>query len=218
MKRGSFFDKIFSLVYPDSCPYCGKIIENTEVKCPNCEKNLKYIFSVREITDGVMCISPFKYEGKVRDALRNFKFRGYRRYGWNFAIEIIKALEVKFPQEKFSAVTSVPLHEIRQKSRGYNQSYELAKEIGNFLKIPNMEILEKVKNICPQYTIERYEDKIKNVKGVYKSTCQCENSQNKLLLCDDIVTGGGTLTECIKALQATGFKNILCATVANAQK
>ncbi len=218
MIRGTFFDKIFSLIYPDTCPYCGKIIGNTDLKCNECEKIIKYSFSVREISDTVKCVSPFLYDGKVRDAVHRFKFRGYKRYAWNFAFEVAKAIDIKFPMYKFSAVVPVPIYKSRKKDRGYNQAGELAKELGKILNIPSMEVLEKTKNTSPQYKIKDYEEKIRNVKGVYKVTCSCQNPQERILVCDDIVTSGGTLAECVKALKLAGFKNISCATISNAQR
>lgn len=215
MERGSFFDKLISLIYPDTCPYCGKIIDSGKTKCNECEKDIKCIFSVRKILGEVVCVSPYRYSGRVRTAIRKFKFRRYKRYSWNFAMEIVKSIEARFPDKKFSAVTYVPLHKYRKNDRGYNQSRLLAAEIGRKLDIPVQEFLRKIKNNSPQHRLKNLKDRVQNVKGVYEAACRGENRDGTVILCDDIVTSGSTLVECVKMLKKAGFKDILCVTVAN---
>lgn len=216
MERGSFFDKLISLIYPDTCPYCGRIIDSGKTKCNECEKDMKYIFSVRKIFGEVVCVSPYRYNGSVRTAIRKFKFRGYKRYSWNFAMEIVKSIEAKFPNKEFSAVTYVPLHKYRENGRGYNQSGLLAAEIGRKLDIPVQELLRKIKNNSPQHRLKNLKDRVQNVKGVYQAVCGGESQNGTVILCDDIVTSGSTLGECVKMLNEAGFKDILCVTIANA--
>ena len=128
-----------------------------------------------------------------------------------------KAIDLKFPLEKFSAVMPVPIYKSWKKDRGYNQAGSLADELGNILNIPSIEILEKIKNTAPQYTIKDYKERINNVQGVYKANYLCEDSQERLLVCDDIVTSGATLKECVRTLKSVGFKNISCVTISNAK-
>lgn len=218
MKRGSFLDRIISLVYPDTCPYCGKIIDSSKTKCEQCEKAMKYTFSTRKIFDDVICISPFSYRGKVREAIHKFKFKGYKRYGWNFAMEIVKTIKIELPDKKFSVVTSVPLCKKREKDRGFNQSKSLAIEVGSALNIPFEDLLEKIKGNNPQHEVKTLQERIENVKNVYKSKYQCGGQKNTIILCDDIVTSGNTLKECVKVLKNSKFNNILCVTIANADK
>ena len=219
VKRGSFLDKFLSLVYPETCPYCGKIIGNMELKCKKCENEIKYTFKTRKVYNEVECVSPFSYEGKVIEAIYKFKFKGYKRYSWNFAMEIAKTLELKFPNEKFDGVTAVPLHKKREKERGYNQATSLAEELAKLIGAPHKKILEKIKNNFPQHKIKTYKERAKNVNGVYRATCNCsEKQKNRIILCDDIITSGNTLMECVKILKKSGFNKILCVAIADVPK
>ena len=57
-----------------------------------------------------------------------------------------------------------------------------------------------------------FSERQENVKGVYQ--CVEENLQNKnILICDDIITTGATLSECAKELEKLGAK-VFCSTVA----
>lgn len=214
MKRGSIVNRLISLVYPETCPYCGKVIGIEDEKCDKCREEIKYTVGLREIYEDVLCMSPFSYKEKVREAVRKFKFEGQKRYAWNFAYEIVKFMKIKFADEKFSFVTSVPLHEEREKKRGYNQSYALSQEISEFLGIENRIILKKVKNNPPQYKMENFVQRSMNVNGVYK-VLEIAKDKGKILLCDDVIASGSTLLESVKVLKKAGFKDILCVSIAS---
>lgn len=219
MIRGSFIDKVISIFYPDTCPYCLKTIGNTQLKCEDCEKNIEYIFHQRDVDGETKCLSVFLYSGKVRDAVRRFKFSGYKRYGWNFAKEIIKAFDKENINHNFSKITFVPVYKFSKNKRAYNQAQVLANEISlNLGKIPVEDILEKIKNNKPQHSIKNYKERENNVKGVYRAKKYFSQSKGRILLCDDIITSGNTLKECTKVLKEAGYKDILCVTVASAQR
>ena len=78
-------------------------------------------------------------------------------------------------------------------------------------------ILIKTKNTPAQHELS-FDEREENIKGAYRTNKSIQIDKNKkLLICDDIITTGRTLKECIKTLKSDGFKNIYCATIAYTQ-
>lgn len=217
IKRGSLVDKIWSALFPDRCPYCNGMVDNAVVKCEECAKVVKYNIKVKYLYDDTICISPFAYERKVKNAILGYKFKGRREYDWSFASDMIKSIKIKDQNIKFSCVAYVPAFYKMSKYRDYDQSEYLAIRIADILDIPVRRLLRKIKENEPQHSVGSIKNRVMNVRGVYESTQNCIDPNERILLCDDIITSGSTLRECVRVLKNAGFKNILCVTVAYAK-
>lgn len=108
----------------------------------------------------------------------------------------------------------MPISKGRLKTRGYNQSFLIAKELSKNLNIKLINnCLYKTKNIIEQSKLNK-EDRIQNIEGVYslKDTKLIENK--KILIFDDIFTTGSTVNECSKILLKASPKKIGILTIA----
>ncbi len=213
-----FKEKILSLIYPPICIFCENLTHENDLVCDTCKKNVKINTSVRpllEFEEVIYCISPFEYKSKAKDAACKFKFYGHRNYAKYFS-EIISGEIIKnFPNLKFNFITATPLSKKRKQERGYNQSEWLAKSLGEKLNLEYEESLIKIKDNFPQHELP-FNERILNVRGVYKVNNLVNIRGKNILLCDDIITTGNTLKECVKILKRSGAKNILCCTIAYA--
>ena len=156
----------------------------------------------------------FKYEGVVRRYILKYKFQDksylYKTFV-NFLLKNEKFFEII---KSYDTIIPVPISKERQKERGYNQSYLLAKDIAKKTGI-NIEIncLIKNKNIIEQSKLNK-EDRVQNIQGVYELR-NCENLNNKkIILLDDIYTTGSTVTECCKILKVANPNKIGVITIA----
>lgn len=162
----------------------------------------------------VLCVSATKYDSYIKSAIWHFKFRDMKNYSAPLSQEMYLAILNHFKHINFHYISCVPLHKSKLKSRGYNQSELLAKSLANKLNITFVPILYKNKNNLSQHELS-FAEREKNIKGVYSINRNIHIDKNKnLLLCDDIITTGNTLKECIKALKQNGFNNIYCITLA----
>ncbi|MFA5166369.1 MAG: phosphoribosyltransferase family protein [Candidatus Paceibacterota bacterium] len=109
----------------------------------------------------------------------------------------------------------VPLHEKKLRRRGYNQTQEIAKELGDMLQIPCEEILLKIKENKSQTELNRLE-RMQNVEGCYalNEHCSAKITGKNILLLDDIFTTGATMEECAKTLKTTKAKSVWAIAVA----
>jgi ComF family protein len=150
------------------------------------------------------------YEGLIKNSIKRFKFSHKKEYAYEFAKLITKTIEICFRNQKFDLITCVPLHKNRFKKRGYNQSELIAKEAAKSLGFQFEKTIVKTKNNLPQHGLNFFKRQI-NVNGAYKAIRNL--SGKKILICDDIVTTGATLNECVSVLEAAGAK-VACACLA----
>ncbi len=201
-------DKIFTV----KCPYCSDVINRNDYACENCRKSFPKISIVGYAVGGYKCISPFPYNGKYRNAVRNFKFNGCGVYAKQLAFMIVCSINKEYPEEIFDIVTCVPMHKSSLAQRGYNQAELLAKSCAQLMNLPYVDALVKHKKNKTQHSIKAGE-RAKNVKGVYKIAGKHIVENKRILLIDDIITTGNTLGECAKILSNAGSGKICCATV-----
>ena len=208
--------KLFTLIYPERCPYCGCLTEAADIACRDCYKLLieKHI----PITGGVSGfrrVSSFVYGGRIRQMIIRLKFRDRVQYAPQIAWIMAGDIREAFPYADFDIVTAVPLHKKDKAQRGYNQSELLAKAVARELSLPYLETLVKVKRTKKQHTLN-YSQRKENIRGAFKSLDNSRIAGRSILLIDDITTSGATLSACCKALKRAKPRMICCATIADA--
>jgi len=112
-------------------------------------------------------------------------------------------------QKRFDAVIPVPLHSVRIRERGFNQSEIIAARLAEKLKVKiRSDILIRVKNTRPQSRLSNQERE-NNVIGAFESQSAAEDiPEGSVLLVDDVFHTGSTLKGCISALKDIGVKDI----------
>lgn len=199
-------EKILNLIYPQTCGICGKL--NPKSLCPKCEKKLKKQSENQIIKNGeeienkyfneLMYI--FKYEGQIRKLILDYKFNEKSYIYLTFVNFLLKNEKIFENIKNYDTIIPVPISKKRLKTRGYNQSLLIAKEISNKT---NLELVNncliKTKNIIEQSKLNK-EDRMQNIQGVYELKNKQLIENKKILLIDDIYTTGSTVNECSKIL------------------
>lgn len=188
-------------------------------KCLECKKPGKYICSncLKKVRPGIKNSSNysiFKYEGVIRKAIINLKYK----YATDIAEELVKICVYKLKnKKKFKNVTLVPipLHWKRENERGFNQveiiGRKVAKEL-NWKFEPNL--LIRNKSTIPQVQLKG-EERRKNLTGVFKINENNNLDNNSLIfLFDDVYTTGSTINEAGKVLLKDENRNIKGLTIA----
>jgi len=147
------------------------------------------------------------YDGVIKEAIHCFKYGGVKRVGK----ELGRLLGSIMPPE-IDILIPVPLHIKKLRTREFNQSAVLAKELSKIWKISlSLTILVKIKDNIEQASLEA-NDRYINVKNAYAVTNPVKGI--KVGLVDDVVTTGATLMECAKVLKKEGAKEIHAITLA----
>lgn len=211
-----FFDYILSLIYPPKCVFCGTVIDKSDI-CEECEKTLPFtkgdsIYQKFPFVD--KCISPLYYKDYVRRAVLRFKFAGCSCYSRRLGGIMSECAENNLDCGSIDMVSCIPLSRKRMHDRGYNQAELLAKEISKKVGVEYLPTLKKIRHNTAQSTIKDSKQRAANVIGAYGVIDAEEVKGKYILLVDDVVTTGSTVSECARILKKSGAKAVYCVTLA----
>lgn len=147
------------------------------------------------------------YEGVIAEAINQLKFHSIKRLAKPFG-KLLLSLDIP----SADGIVPVPLSIKGLRERGFNQSLLIARVIAKKKKFPLfMDILLKEKETPPQIGLSARE-RLLNLKGVFKVKGNINGK--RLLLIDDVMTTGATVTECSKVLMKGGAKEVIVLTLA----
>jgi ComF family protein len=183
-------------ILPPVCPKCGKP-QPGGILCQGCVNRHTEL-------EGLRC--PFEFEGLIREAVHQLKYKNLRSLADPLSAILYDFLQNNpFPCE---ILVPVPLHPRRLKERGYNQSGLLAGRLGKLAKVPVVDnCLARRKYILPQAQTKSVAERRYNVDKAF----YCRNSElrnKKVLLIDDVSTSGATLDACAAALKENGAHSV----------
>lgn len=210
------FDWLLDLIYPPRCAFCRRLLTGQEHgACRFCRPKLPYVPAdgqVQHFRNVSKCLSPLYYYGTVRESLHRYKFLGAAAYADIYSEFIVKCIDEN--QISCDSITWVPLSRRRLRKRGYDQAELLAKEIGRRLGLPPVRLLKKQRDTRPQSKTGSAEKRRANIAGAYACLHPEQAAGKRILLVDDIVTTGATLSEAAGVLKKAGAGEVLAATVA----
>lgn len=221
---------LLDMIYPKTCPVCGRIPNGKLLICKGCRGKLSSIKGARclkcskpvlsEETEYCYdCIGKshhyisgkalWIYDNTMKNSIARFKYKGSLEYAESYGEEIVKQ-HGKWVKEHGDILVPVPLHKRKEKIRGYNQAEVLANEVGRRLQIPvNRNILYRSRDTRPQKELDDKE-RLKNLSEAFQINKEKQkyNLPERVMLVDDIYTTGSTIEACTLALQEAGIKEV----------
>jgi len=199
-KEGSFFCSscLRSLpgIVPPICPRCGRP-RSSGILCPGCVSWAAKIDGIR---------SPFKFDGVMRQAIHQLKYRNLRALAAPLA-RLLRDYLITNPVPA-DILVPVPLHPKRLRERGYNQSRLLAQELGKLINLPVVaDCLIRQRHAPPQARTSSVEERRQNIADAFACRDQILKDRQVLLI-DDVATSGATLDACAAALKASGATSV----------
>lgn len=217
-------------LYPSRCPLCGSapdVFSHSPI-CSSCWSKIKRYtgpscricampFSSECSKVCGQCLKkapPFSmvknyglYEGVLAEAINQLKFHGVKRLSKPLG-RLLQSLDLP----EMDGMVSVPLTIKRLRERGFNQSLLMARVISKRIRVPLlMDILLKKKETPPQIGLSANE-RLLNLKNAFEVKEDIKGL--RLLLVDDVMTTGATVTECSKQLMKAGAKEVSVLTLA----
>jgi len=164
------------------------------------------------------------YESGLRELIHLLKFDGVRPAAnvlGRMLAEAITTLEPGFPAETI-AVVPVPLHRTRFHQRGFNQA-ELIARLAIKLKHAQNQfrlcrgVLQRKRETASQIGLTSHQRRA-NLRGAF-AVAQPELIKGReVLVIDDVLTTGATVSECARVLRRAGATKVWVATVARTLK
>jgi len=158
--------------------------------------------------------SAARYDGPLAQMIRDFKYHGHLWLARDLAGLLEAVVRTHFEEALFDVVTAVPLHPLKERMRGYNQSAMLAEVLARKLDLPFYARLMFRRRPTPTQTHLTAEQRIANVRDAFGTRWCRWLEGRRVLLVDDVMTTGATVNECARALIAGGAATVDVVTVA----
>jgi ComF family protein len=229
VKLSHFLRDFIDLIFPRSCEGCEKALAgNEEVLCTACRISLPRL-SRDGLSSGVLqykfvnepaivfthSFLLFTKKGRVQKLLHALKYRGKKEVGVLLGTMFGQELLANGLLPDADLIVSVPLHEKKRSSRGYNQSDLLAEGFSNATGIPWSGDLLIRNRYTETHTGKNKAERRENVSGVFAVKGQL--NAKKIIVIDDVLTTGATLEECVHTLKQAGCPEFYILTIALAQ-
>ena len=209
---------LLDLIYPPRCPFCGRLLERGEEEvCGRCRRTLPYTGGARPGVDLCdACLAPLWYRNETVEAVQRYKFSGKSSYADAFGGLMTRCLQENW-SEPLDAVVWAPLSRRHLRRRGYDQAELLARRVGALTGLPVMNALEKRRNTGTQSSLSGDAERRANVSGAYRLRPGVSVDGLRLVLVDDVVTSGATLSECAAVLRMSGAAVVVGLALARAR-
>jgi ComF family protein len=190
------------------CSVCGDPVEGmveNEYTCSACRRDKPGFDMAR---------SAVRYRSGMAAAVRSLKYSQATHVARDLAKLLQACVQMWYEHIDFDAVTCVPLHRRKEKDRTFNQSELLARCLARALRKPLMaRCLARSKNTDTQTGLSMLQRR-KNVKDAFEADMPDWIEGRRLLLVDDVMTTGATVSECARVLKEAGAAGVHVVTVA----
>ncbi len=214
---------IINLLFPPRCIFCRSIIniENRTDVCDLCYKKIPFANKIirpeaGQYFDRAICVC--EYSGIIKEAIIRYKFFNKQYYHKAFALLLAGKIRKMTTDSNFDIIISVPLHRSKLALRGYNQSLLISKTVSKEIGLEEKSYtLSRIKQTESQSTLPKSE-RLSNVGNAFKVLKPHEINGKKILLVDDVLTTGNTLSECSRVLKESGAVEVVAAVIASGKK
>ena len=225
------------LVYPRRCPFCGRVLGFLP-SCPDCAAELEKLrrmptmrLSSSQHTlhglDGAA--APYRYSGLVRRAILTAKYQNAPWAAEELGVEMARLLfgseitmhgsepvpqRVEGYDRGYQLILPVPPSSRR---RGYNVPERMARPISTAIGVPlRTDLLRRVRTGRKQEGLT-LDERLENVANVFQ-TLHPEQLENKrILLIDDVITTGATVSACTRTLLLAGAESVYAMALATVE-
>jgi competence protein ComFC len=196
------------------CSVCGQGFDLESIaafRCANCgDRELSIDFAV----------SAYRGSGIAKNLMHQFKYGKQRHLARLFGVLLDEIWRDDRLRKDSWWVVPVPLHPRRLHERMFNQSDELAREIirraPGGIQLTRHRLLKRVKQTVRQAQLDR-RDRLTNLSGAFETLSSLPETPPegvRILLVDDVITTGTTVSECAAALRlALDVKEIAALSV-----
>lgn len=209
------------LLFPPRCPFCRALLPTGETECcPACRESLPWTRGEeagQHLEFVSLCVSPLWYRDRARDCIRRYKFGGLRGYAEPCGRLLARCIADRLSGQ-YDLISWVPLSARRRRERGYDQAELLARRAAEVLNAPVLPLLRKALH-TPALSGLGGDAAARRaaVLGAYQVPDPAPAMGKRILLVDDVVTTGSTLSECARMLRMTGAADVAGAALARAR-
>lgn len=203
------------LVFPNICVVCQQTITTAGSFCGNCRKkfipaNLGNWVGKVTVSDGLdRAYSGWFFDEGIQEAIHNIKYSDRARLGTELGRYLDQVITPEISGD-VDLLTSIPLHPVKLRERGYNQARFIAQGLAESWNVSVQEnFLKRIKYTVSQTALSRSE-RVKNVGDAFEVKRNVKDL--RIGLVDDVLTTGSTMSACALALKSKGAREIIAIT------
>lgn len=215
----SFFSRLVDFIAPRACAVCGErmgIEENT--LCSRCNMSLPRTYYANDPYENEMarhfwarmaverCAALFFYQpgSQAGRMIHDLKYRDKPETGRHLGRMAAMEFALADFFDGIDMIVPVPLERSRERSRGYNQSTEIAMGVASATGLDvRTDIIRRKRRTESQTRLSRHE-RADNVADAFRLADPAAAHGRHILIVDDIVTTGSTICACGKELMKAG--------------
>ncbi len=216
-----FFEGLLDFVYPPTCLLCGERLETEGAFCLTCLK--KFLDSLElasqkgrkdfpRLRDEVFfdeMVSCWAYTPDLEKVIHRIKYQRGKKLGFFMGRKAGEALRGHFRGWKDGLFVPVPLHKVRKRERGFNQSEILCRGLSKHISFRVCpDLLVRHRNTATQTKLDAQERQ-ENVRDAFEVHHSGLVVGKRVVLVDDVVTTGATMNSCAKSLKKAGAKEVV---------
>ncbi len=154
------------------------------------------------------------YEGSLRRVIQLLKYERMEPLARPLAERMARLLEAAGPAD---VIVPVPLYWLRSWRRGFNQSEALAGELSRLTGLQvSRRCLRRTRDTASQTGLTRRQRRL-NVRGAFAVRQPGRVSGKNIVLVDDVITTGATVSACTRALKRAGAARVVVLAAARAR-
>lgn len=219
---------LIELLFPRRCVGCGR---QGELLCGACWLKVDFLYdqtcvecgraAVGGVThpgcrrpgglDGLWCLA--RYRGPMRLIVRGLKYSYLTVISDLIEQLILYYIERETMYLPAAVLMPAPVHRQVLRKRGYNQAEVIAEELARVWGLPILrDVVVKTRANVSQTRLNRQQRKL-NVKGVFDWGIDLEEAGKllagqKVIVVDDVVTTGATMSEMAGLLKKSGVSEV----------
>lgn len=211
MREG--FRGFLDLIFPPRCVHCGRV-DTTFCEADKTKLHDRAVnFLQRPLPEFVDVYATGHHDGILQSAVQALKYYDARELATPLGKRIVSVLMQQ--QWTFDIIVPVPMHTSRLQERGYNQAEEIAQVVAMMTRKPNLpEAIIRQRPTRSQVGLNQQERQ-QNLADAFVAD-QALVAAKRLLLVDDVLTTGTTLSGCAQAAIEGGADEVYGITITQA--
>lgn len=223
----TFTTSVFDFFLPRFCPACKqKLTADDEIMCGSCISKIEIAspyrinnefnrkFLAKNIISDFTSLFVFEKDKELQSLIHALKYNKRFLIGNFFGRLFAYKFKNKINSWNIKLIIPIPLHHLKKAERGFNQSFYIAKGLSKNLKIPVAHRIIKRKKYTLSQTSMNLIEREQNIAGAFYAKKNKILPGKNILIIDDVITTGATVSECGKTLLNAGAEKVYAASIA----
>ncbi len=220
-------------IFPPLCFSCSARLTDTESRlCDSCWQSIEHVhaddetvrilrerFSAEGFIDEFYSCYYFEESGVFQHLVHSLKYNAMTLFGIELGRRIGVMLKENIDVQSIDGIVPIPLHKLKQRERGYNQSEFICEGISAVIRRPVVSTLVKRSKNTVSQTHLTADERKNNVGDAFDIQPQKRDTlkEKTFLVVDDVITTGSTIQSLAKLLKDAGAAKVIAASAALAK-